>query len=139
MGTAFVEALHGASEYHKRRSVINIMIMNQGRPESSFSLVPSFSELSRGPPRPFITPVPHTPSYAAITILFPVSSSSHPSPRLKLHHPASHQSPIHVVLPCFSRTHLLVLSLYNTRCPHSLHLIGSPRFSGTLLLQSPHR
>lgn len=27
---AFMEALQGASEYHKRRSVIHIMIMNQG-------------------------------------------------------------------------------------------------------------
>jgi len=34
-------------------------------------------------------------------------------------------------------TILLVLSLYRTRCPHSLHRIWSPRFIVTLELQSP--
>lgn len=37
------------------------------------------------------------------------------------------------------KTHRLVLSLYSTRCPHSLHRIGSPRFSETFELQSPQR
>jgi hypothetical protein len=36
-------------------------------------------------------------------------------------------------------THLFVLSLYNTRYPHSLQRMGSPRFSVTLLSQSPHK
>jgi len=40
--------------------------------------------------------------------------------------------------PCCQRiTHLFVLSLYSTRCPHSLHRIASPLPSETLLLHSP--
>lgn len=34
-------------------------------------------------------------------------------------------------------THLLVRSLYSTRCPHSLHLIASPKFNDTLHPHSP--
>lgn len=72
-----------------------------------------------------------------------ICPSSHPSSqssRLKLHHPVSRQLPSTLPFSTPSaQTHLFVLSLYNTLCPHSLHLIGSPRFSGTRLLQSPHR
>ena len=35
------------------------------------------------------------------------------------------------------QTHLFVRSLYSTRYPHSLHLIASPRLTGTFAPQSP--
>lgn len=41
--------------------------------------------------------------------------------------------------PTSRRTHRFVRSLYSTRCPQSLHRIGSPFFSCTFWLHSPQR
>jgi len=54
------------------------------------------------------------------------------SPSLELHHSVIHLSamPLLVRLSKFAEctvTHLLVRSLYKTRCPHSLQRIASPR------------
>jgi hypothetical protein len=61
------------------------------------------------------------------------------SPSFKLNHPkilsVDVQSRSHV----HSKPHLLVRSLYKTRWPQSLHLMGSPLFNGTFALQSPQR
>lgn len=64
------------------------------------------------------------------------------SPCFELHHPIERpcqRLPLFHHATILRATNLLVLSLYNTLCPHSLHRMGSPFFSCTFAAQSPQR
>lgn len=116
----------------------SLKLPNSGTEPASVS--PARESSSSSPRRQLII---SGPSQKTATTLpsQPLSSS------LKLHHPDHNHDPS-AFLPTtlkFStdkkkqstQTHLFVRSLYNIRCPHSLHRMGSPCFSSTFWLQSP--
>lgn len=108
----------------------------------------SFACQSRMPLQPLII-------FTIISYRIASGIKAFPAARPFIHHPSS--KPLHLlivylasnctillfslVLPVMhipdTSSYLFVRSLYKTRCPHSLHRIGSPLLRGTLELQSP--